>query len=108
MARVDELVVARGVLSLTLMENAGRAVADAILLRYARQPVLVLCGPGNNGGDGFVVARLLKDAGWQVRVALHGIEGKLKHDAAVNARRWLGPVEPIEGRLIDEAGIIVD
>jgi hydroxyethylthiazole kinase-like uncharacterized protein yjeF len=57
----------------------------------------VLCGPGNNGGDGFVVARLLKEWGWEVEVFLYGDAGKLPPDAKVNYERWgeMGEVLPI-------------
>src|SRR3990172_8900490 len=71
MSAADGLAVTNGVPSLTLMENAGAAVADvARRLVKPGSRVAVLCGPGNNGGDGFVAARLLKRASYDVRLYL--------------------------------------
>src|SRR4249919_1145100 len=87
MQEADRLAVAAGVPSLTLMENAGRAVADEICRRWTPRPTVVLCGPGNNGGDGYVCARHLKDRAWPVTVLTYGDDSALIGDAAVVAKK---------------------
>src|SRR3974390_1449824 len=108
MYAADNFAAAHGVASLTLMENAGRAVADAIVMRWSPCNVSVLCGPGNNGGDGFVVARHLKAHGWNGRVSLLGEHTALKGDAAAMAQKWDGAVAPRSVAAIDGAGLVVD
>ena len=94
MRRFEQEAMAAGVASgATLMERAGQGVLDAILLRWPgmrhlKGRALVLCGPGNNGGDGFVIARLLHGLGWQVDLRLMGDPTRLPRDAALNHARW--------------------
>ncbi len=102
MRAVEKAAIDSGeVTGLELMERAGRGVVEAILdwrpeLATAPRRAVVICGPGNNGGDGFVVARLLRERAWEVEVLLYGDEAKLPPDAAENARRWreMGDVKP--------------
>ncbi len=109
MADADRRAVALGVPSLTLMENAGRAVAgEAAKMVAAGAKIAVLCGPGNNGGDGFVAARLLKERGYDVRVACLVPVAELKGDAAVMAARWLSRVEALSAAPLDGNALVID
>lgn len=108
MGEVDRLAIAAGITSLQLMENAGAAVAQQVMAHWTKRPITVLCGPGNNGGDGFVAARHLVEAGWSVRLALLGELAQLKGEARVNADRWSGTVEPLTPAVIDDAELIID
>src|SRR6185503_12774397 len=93
MGEADRLTIAGGTPGMTLMEAAGRAVADAACAWLQGRPILVIAGPGNNGGDGFVAGRILRERGHAVRVMLAGDPAKLKGDAAEAAKRWGGPIE---------------
>jgi len=108
MAAADCKAVERGVSGPALMEAAGRAVAEAVAARWPKQPVAVLCGPGNNGGDGFTAARHLMQAGWHVRLALLGDRARLTGDAAHHAALWRGGIEPFVPAFFDGAAIVVD
>src|SRR5262249_12481683 len=94
---------------LSLMEAAGRAVADEVSARFpdARE-VAVLCGPGNNGGDGFVAARHLLDKGYAVRLGFKGDPGWLPVGAAAVVKRWAGSVEPPTANLLSQVELVVD
>jgi len=105
MAKADAYAVAHGVPSLTLMENAGQAVAGAIAARFKPCPVTVLCGPGNNGGDGLVVARLLDETGFTVRVAQ---DAEPKGDALAMSDKWKGTRVALAPEALDGARLVVD
>jgi len=108
MGEADRLTVAAGTPGTVLMNNAGRSVATAIIERWDRRPVTILCGPGNNGGDGFVTARHLVEAGWSVRLALLGAREGLKGEARHHAERWSGAVEPLTPAALEGAELVVD
>jgi NAD(P)H-hydrate epimerase len=108
MAKADAAAMAAGISGPTLMEAAGKSVAEAVARGHRRMPVAVLCGPGNNGGDGFVAARHLQTAGWPVRVGLLGARDRLKGDAAWAAGRWTGPVEELSLDLLERQPLVVD
>ncbi len=96
MREIEAAAIASGqVTGLELMERAGAGVVQAIFeewpeLKTTSYRAVVLCGPGNNGGDGFVVARLLKEWGWAVEVFLYGTPEGMPPDARVNYERWVG------------------
>jgi hydroxyethylthiazole kinase-like uncharacterized protein yjeF len=108
MAEADRLTVAAGTPAIGLMENAGNAVAYEIGRRWPPRHVIVLCGPGNNGGDGFVAARKLADAGWTVRLALLGPRDHLAGAARHHAELWHGAVESLTPAALDGAELVVD
>jgi len=108
MREADAAAMRGGVPGDRLMEAAGRAVANAVHWRYPTRPVVVLCGPGNNGGDGFVAERHLQAGGHAVRLALLGERGALKGDAALHAARWTGPVEPLSVATLEGAPVVID
>jgi NAD(P)H-hydrate epimerase len=108
MAEADRLTVAAGMPGVDLMHNAGAAVVREIVQRWSVRRVCVLCGPGNNGGDGFVVACGLASAGWPVRIALQGSRDQLTGDAKFHAARWSGPVEALAPAALGDAQLVVD
>jgi hydroxyethylthiazole kinase-like uncharacterized protein yjeF len=109
MGRADRLAIEGGVPGATLMENAGRAVAEEVARRYPdRETVVVLCGPGNNGGDGFVAARHLAERGYKVRLGFDGDEARLPEDAAAMAKRFTGARETLGEEILAGADVVVD
>jgi ADP-dependent NAD(P)H-hydrate dehydratase / NAD(P)H-hydrate epimerase len=108
MGEADRLTIEGGVAGLTLMERAGRAVADAVVRHPLGTRVVVVAGPGNNGGDGFIAARVLAERGYPVRLLLLANASALRGDAAHAARRWERPIEAATPEALAGAGVIVD
>jgi ADP-dependent NAD(P)H-hydrate dehydratase / NAD(P)H-hydrate epimerase len=109
MAEADRQTIAAGTAGIALMERAGIAVAEFARRRVPPgSEITVLAGPGNNGGDGFVAASSLADAGYLVTVGLLSERSALSGDAALAANGWMGPVETLRPDLFQGAGLIVD
>ena len=107
MAKIDKAAPDHGVSLAALMENAGRAVARAAMRRYRPCRVLVLAGPGNNGGDGYVAARYLAQAGWPVAVAPLAAPRE-RSDAANAASLWRGPMAEFSAEAALRAELVID
>ncbi len=105
MAQADAHAIATGTPVATLMERAGWAVAQAIRARLRPCRVLVACGPGNNGGDGYVAARLLAREGWPVAIAASAAP---RGDAAPAAASWHGPTVPFHPDQAARADLVID
>jgi ADP-dependent NAD(P)H-hydrate dehydratase / NAD(P)H-hydrate epimerase len=109
MAEADRLTIAGGVPGIELMERAGAAVAEAVAERHVPGVgVVVVAGPGNNGGDGFVAARLLAERGFTVKVLLLGEGSRLKGEAALAATRWTGAVVAAGVQQLAGAEVVID
>ncbi|HTR12979.1 MAG TPA: NAD(P)H-hydrate dehydratase [Roseiarcus sp.] len=109
MGEADKATIAAGAPGIMLMERAGLAVGDEIVRRVRAQGrVVVLCGPGGNGGDGFVAARVLSRRGYGVKLGLLGARESLRGDPALAASRYSGPVLPASEVDLTEANVVVD
>ena len=108
MRTAEQAAIGGGLSGRDLMENAGKQVAGQIIKRWTKRKVAVLCGPGNNGGDGFVVARLLKEGGWPVQVFLAGEAAMLRADAAAMAQAWTGQIASLSAAALSGAELVVD
>jgi hydroxyethylthiazole kinase-like uncharacterized protein yjeF len=107
--KADQLTISGGTPGIVLMERAGRSVADcAGEMVKSGASILILCGPGNNGGDGFVAARCLSGRGYQVSVGFLGQQTALRGDAALAAESWSGPVLPLKGISLDRIDLVID
>lgn len=116
MGRADAAAIAQGTPGFTLMQAAAQAVEQAMLARWSRRRVLVLCGPGNNGGDGLLVARNLLRQGWPVQVATDVAAEAWRGDAALAAQAWVErcrqagvePWLPLEPGSLTDVDLVVD
>ncbi len=108
MGAADKAAIAAGTPGTVLMDRAGHAVARAIMQRFRPQPLAVFCGPGNNGGDGFVIARALAGVGWPVRLLVLGDAASYRSDAASHVALWQGEIEVAELAELDPGSLVVD
>lgn len=108
MAKAEREAIAHGVSAAQLMENAGCAIVQEIIRRYGPRRTVVLAGPGNNGGDGYVVARLLKEKGFDVAVAALVPAKELEGEAAAAAKKFKGEVVECNAEALVGAALVVD
>jgi len=108
MERADRLTIAAGTPGFALMLSAGQAVAEAAMALVEEGPIVVVAGPGNNGGDGFVAAAELAARGREVSVILLCERDSLQGDAASAARGWKHPVLPFNPQAIGKPALIID
>ncbi|MCB1556008.1 MAG: NAD(P)H-hydrate epimerase, partial [Alphaproteobacteria bacterium] len=108
-AAADRLTIESGVSGRAMMEKAAAAVVEKIETHFPyTESVHVLCGPGNNGGDGFVIARMLREKGWHVRVSSLVDSAALEGEASAAAGEWSGPVARFEDTTPDPEELAVD
>ncbi len=108
MRSAEAAAMKAGVSGAGLMETAGAKLAEVAMRAWTERSVVVLCGPGNNGGDGFVAARKLREAGWPVSVGLFGDRGALKGDSKLMADLYEGEIAPASTANLGNAGLIID
>lgn len=108
MRAAEAAAIKAGIASAGLMEAAGKQTADIAMRAWTQRSVAVICGPGNNGGDGFVIARILSEAGWPVKTALMGEREALKNDARLMADLYSGEIMPMTPEVLNGAGLIID
>ena len=109
MSKADRFAISAGTPGIQLMERAGRAVADeAARLTKSRGRIVILCGPGGNGGDGFIAGRLLATRGYAVELGLLGRRDALKGDPALAAARYQGPILDAAAVDLAQADCVID
>lgn len=108
MGAADKAAISSGTPGFVLMQRAGEVIVHAIRQRWSARPVVVMCGPGNNGGDGYVAAERLKEAGWPVKVAAMVEPSRLKGDAAEAAAQWTGETVALDRNALKGAELIID
>lgn len=109
MGAADRATIAAGKPGFALMQNAGRAVFEAAADMFGEGgEALVVCGPGNNGGDGFIAASLLEQAGQEVSVSLLGDPERLGGDARLAFQKWGGELTPAQSLDPSRFALIID
>ncbi|MCR9254942.1 MAG: NAD(P)H-hydrate dehydratase [Alphaproteobacteria bacterium] len=111
MGKADQATIDSGTPGYQLMLRAGEGIVTILRRHFLKRSTVVLCGPGNNGGDGYVVARLLRELGWPVWAVAAVPDGKLRGDALVAASKWLnggGKVIGIDDVTLGPDDLVVD